>query len=175
MTDDDQVVLGLPSRRVWELARMPPSTLDYWVRTGLVRPTIRGSQGRRIERWWSLQDVLVVRAIRALRQAGASLQVVRAARKEIERCGQNFTEVRLHWDGTDLLITDTDGTRSARAHPGQGVLLFMTLPLGDWHQEHATDAALEEKNLRDIARENRAYRRAARERVLRTQRLLREA
>lgn len=153
---------------------MPPSTLDYWVRTGLVTPSIRSSQGRRIERLWSLRDVLVVRTIRALRTAGASLQAVRRAREEIERSDQDLTAVRLYWDGTDVLVTDQDGTRSLARRPGQQVFQVVVLPLDEWHMEHERDPQVEVKSLRKVQRENAAYQRTIQARTIAKHRVFRD-
>jgi DNA-binding transcriptional MerR regulator len=127
---------GIPSHVVWQLAGIPASTLDYWVRIGLVRPSLRGSDGQRAERWWTVEDVVVVRAVRALRQAGAPLQRVRRVRKLLEDWGRPLSGVRLFWDGRDILIAGSDGgLTSGLTNPGQYMLQLTILPLGEWHEQ----------------------------------------
>jgi DNA-binding transcriptional MerR regulator len=127
---------GIPSHVVWQLAGMPASTLDYWVRIGLVRPSLRKSDGQRAERWWTVEDVVVVRAIRALRQAGAPLQRVRRIRKLLEEWGEPMSGARLYWDGRDIIVAGSDGgLTSGLARPGQYMLQLTILPLGDWHEQ----------------------------------------
>lgn len=133
-------VLGLRSRQVWELLGIPPSTLNYWVQIGLVKPSLRGPEGRRVEYYWSVRDVVAVQAIRALRQAGASLKQVRRARTAIAAWGGSLSDTRLYWDGQDIQLQDADGNfSSALASPGQMVLLGI-LPLGAW-QDRASHQA----------------------------------
>lgn len=123
---------GLPSHTVWALAKMPPSTLNYWVQTGLVVPSHRRRQGKRIEQWWSVNDAVVVRTIRALRQTGASLQLIREARAQIEERGDTLAGTWLFWDGNDIALLDDEGTIRSVRRRGQLLLFFLGAPIGDW-------------------------------------------
>lgn len=135
-------VLGLRSRQVWELLGIPASTLNYWVQIGLVKPSLRGPEGRRVEYHWSVQDVVAVQAVRALRQAGASLKQVRQVRTAIAARGGSLSNTRLYWDGHDIQLQDEDGSfSSALKRPGQMVLLGI-LPLGVWQERATRDARL---------------------------------
>lgn len=137
---DQDEVLGLRSRQVWELLGIPASTLNYWVQIGLVKPSLRGPEGRRVEYHWSVQDVVAVQAVRALRQAGASLKQVRQVRTVISARGGSLSNTRLFWDGHDIHLRDDDGSfSSALKRPGQMVLLGV-LPLGVWQERAARDA-----------------------------------
>jgi DNA-binding transcriptional MerR regulator len=141
------VELGFPSSRVWKLANMPASTLDYWVRIGLVTPAIRQSEGRRVERWWSIRDVIVVRTIRALRQAGASLQDVQRAKDRLEAWGSDLGSAHLYWDGGDLQVSDDNGLVSVSRQPGQQMLQLVRLPVGAWEDELKQDEGIVEIDL----------------------------
>src|SRR5712664_4246016 len=81
--DRDHIVDGFSSPAVCALAGIPASTLDYWTRTGLIAPSIHPSTGRRATRWWSLRDLITVRAVRTLRDAGCPLQTLRRAKEVI--------------------------------------------------------------------------------------------
>ena len=113
------------------------STLEYWVRTGMVSPSIRPSTGKRATRWWSISDVVVVRAIKALRQAGCPLQRVREVKTLIEGTwGEPMESVVLYWDGSDVLGIERWGTvRSAMKHPGQQMFHVVALPMDAWRSE----------------------------------------
>src|ERR671923_1680308 len=53
--------------------------LDYWARTGLVRPSIKDAQGSGTQRQYSFQDLVVLKVIKSLLDTGVSLQRVRKA------------------------------------------------------------------------------------------------
>jgi DNA-binding transcriptional MerR regulator len=136
-----QEVQGLPSRRVWELARIPPSTLNYWVQIKLIRPAYRGPEGRRVEQWWSAEDVVVVRALRALRQAGVSVPKLRRLRKTLEASGHDFGSARLVWTGSDIIVQGNDGEWwSGLDYPGQQMLQLAVLPIADWYEQARAEA-----------------------------------
>jgi len=130
----NQVIRSLGSSDVCRLAGLSLTTLDYWARTGLVEPSIRGSAGRRVERRWSIQDALVVKAIKGLRDAGCPLQRVREARHLLEaHWNEDLSHRVLVWDGADILAIDKWGVaQSLVRRPNQEVLHFVALPLGPW-------------------------------------------
>lgn len=143
---------------------MPPSTLNYWVQIGLVAPSLRQPQGRRVEYWWSVEDVVVVRSFRALRDAGASLQRLRRARRQLAQWGVAPSSARVLWDGRELLLaTDGDALTSLLSQPGQGMFRVAVLPLGEWHAEvtalaEPVDLAAFRKERRSRAAQQRARR-----------------
>jgi DNA-binding transcriptional MerR regulator len=53
--------------------------LDYWARTGLVQPSIRPAHGSGTQRLYSFHDVLVLKIVKRLLDAGVSLQSIRTA------------------------------------------------------------------------------------------------
>lgn len=53
--------------------------LDYWTRTGLIVPTIQAAVGSGSQRLYSFNDLLQLRIIKNLLDAGMSLQKVREA------------------------------------------------------------------------------------------------
>src|SRR5437870_5747837 len=53
--------------------------LDYWARTGLVTPSIREAGGSGTQRLYSFRDLVQLRVIKKLIDAGISLQRVRKA------------------------------------------------------------------------------------------------
>jgi len=133
--------MGLPSRLVWEVVGIAPSTLNYWVQLGLVRPTIRQPQGRRVEQWWSVEDVVVVRAIKALRAVGVSMKQVRKVRRVLLAADMTLASSRLYWDGTDVVLLDSGGNlESALQRPGQQMMVLAGLPIAEWHKQYAEEA-----------------------------------
>ncbi len=53
--------------------------LDYWARTGLVMPSVRGAAGSGTQRLYGFRDILVLRIVKRLIDTGVSLPNIRAA------------------------------------------------------------------------------------------------
>ena len=51
--------------------------LDYWARTGLVEPGVRGAAGSGSQRLYSFRDILVLKIVKRLLDTGVSLQNIR--------------------------------------------------------------------------------------------------
>src|SRR5919206_71899 len=57
--------------------------LDYWARTGLVEPTIRGAAGSGSQRLYGFRDILVLKLVKRLLDTGVSLQQIRTAVEQL--------------------------------------------------------------------------------------------
>jgi DNA-binding transcriptional MerR regulator len=137
----EQVIRAIPTPAVCRLTGVAPATLDYWVRANLVAPSVRGSNGRRVTRLWSVGDAVCVRAIKALRDAGCPLQVVRKVKDVLSQLGEDaFKDQILYWDGSDVLGVDRWGElQSLRRRPRQLMLHVVAIPIADWAQEAAAE------------------------------------
>ncbi|MFT4187935.1 MAG: MerR family transcriptional regulator [Aeromicrobium sp.] len=77
--------------------------LDYWARTGLVEPTVRSATGSGTHRLYSFRDILLLRIVKSLLDAGVSLQRIRTAVQHLrERGTDDLTEVTLMSDGASV-------------------------------------------------------------------------
>ncbi|CAN5263118.1 MerR family transcriptional regulator [soil metagenome] len=77
--------------------------LDYWARTGLVDPSVRGATGSGTQRLYSFRDVLLLKIIKRLLDAGVSLQQIRTAIVHLrERGTEDLTRVTLMSDGASV-------------------------------------------------------------------------
>ncbi len=77
--------------------------LDYWARTGLVEPTVRTAGGSGTQRLYSFRDVLLLKVIKSLLDAGVSLQQIRTAVQHLrERGTDDLTRVTLMSDGASV-------------------------------------------------------------------------
>ncbi len=102
--------------------------LDYWARTDLVRPTLCDAAGSGSRRSYSYQDLLELRVIKSLLDAGIKLESVRQA----------FTYLRNHVDtdiaaahlvisGADVMVCVGDELFDVMRRGGQGVLNVLAL------------------------------------------------
>lgn len=70
---------------VCRLAHISYRQVDYWIRTGLLTPSIRGAAGSGSQRHFSQADLDRVRVVKALLDAGISLQRIRHHRTDLRR------------------------------------------------------------------------------------------
>lgn len=77
--------------------------LDYWARTGLVEPSIRAAAGSGSQRLYSFRDLVVLRVVKSLLEAGVSLQNIRKAIDTLRAHGvEDLAGITLISDGTTV-------------------------------------------------------------------------
>jgi DNA-binding transcriptional MerR regulator len=77
--------------------------LDYWARTGLVAPSIRPASGSGTQRLYSFRDILVLKIVKRLLDAGVSLQNIRVAVDQLRLRGTaDLAHITLISDGTTV-------------------------------------------------------------------------
>ena len=128
-TGPDGIYIETPS--VLKIAGLAYSTLDYWVRSELVTPSIRPGEGKRKARRWSMQDVVVVKALKTLRDAGASVAMMGRARDALQGDWvPTLTSRMLYWGGGDIVqIDEWENLVSLVRHPGQSVVRIVAIEL----------------------------------------------
>jgi DNA-binding transcriptional MerR regulator len=84
--------------------------LDYWARTGLVEPGVREASGSGTQRLYSFRDILVLKIVKKLLDAGISLQNIRTAISTLRDRGvEDLGQITLMSDGTTVYeCTSTD-------------------------------------------------------------------
>ncbi len=96
--------------------------LDYWARTGLVEPTVRTAGGSGTQRLYSFRDILLLRVIKNLLDAGVSLQQIRTAVHHLRRRGtDDLTRVTLMSDGASVYECRSPDEVIDLLQGGQGV------------------------------------------------------
>ena len=77
--------------------------LDYWARTKLVEPSVRSATGSGTQRLYSFRDILLLKIIKRLLDAGVSLQQIRTAIDHLRQRGtDDLTQVTLMSDGASV-------------------------------------------------------------------------
>jgi len=96
--------------------------LDYWARTALVTPSIREAGGSGTQRLYSFQDLVQLKVIKRLIDAGISLQRIR---KAIQYLRQNESTgpsgVTLMSDGVSIYACQSEDEIIDLVKRGQGV------------------------------------------------------
>ena len=96
--------------------------LDYWARTGLVEPTVRGATGSGSQRLYSFRDILILKVIKRLLDAGISLQQIRTAVQHLRTRGtDDLTRVTLMSDGASVYECTSSEEVIDLLQGGQGV------------------------------------------------------
>ena len=80
---------GFSGERAAEIVGITYRQLDYWARTDLVRPSLADAKGSGTQRRYSYRDLLELKVIKSLLDAGISLQ---SARKVFEYLRENLGE-----------------------------------------------------------------------------------
>ncbi len=88
--------------------------LDYWARTDLIRPSVADASGSGTQRLYSYQDLVQLKIIKQLLEAGLSLKAVRAAMKELR-----VMLVDEPTTGADLIVV---GNRSVYLRDGEDLV-----------------------------------------------------
>ncbi|NQW74542.1 MAG: MerR family transcriptional regulator [Candidatus Planktophila sp.] len=77
--------------------------LDYWARTSLVEPSIRSASGSGTARLYGFRDILVLKIVKRLLDAGVSLQNIRTAVDHLRIRGVTDLErITLMSDGASI-------------------------------------------------------------------------
>ena len=96
--------------------------LDYWARTGLVTPSIREAGGSGTQRLYSFQDLVVLKVIKKLTDAGVSLQRVRKSIAYLRQSGhEQPTGITLMSDGSSVYACESEDEIIDLVKRGQGV------------------------------------------------------
>ncbi|MFI7483012.1 MerR family transcriptional regulator [Kocuria sp. M1R5S2] len=96
--------------------------LDYWARTGLVEPTVRGASGSGSQRLYSFRDILVLKIVKRLLDTGVSLQQIRTAVGALRAQGvEDLAQLTMMSDGASVYACTSPHEVIDLVQGGQGV------------------------------------------------------
>ncbi len=115
--------------------------LDYWARTGLVVPTVRGAAGSGTQRLYGFRDILVLRVVKRLIDTGVSLPNIRAAVDHLaDRSGDDLASLTIMSDGASIYECRSADEVVDLVRGGQGVF---GIAIGSvWREVEGTLATL---------------------------------
>ena len=97
-------------KKAAEIVGISYRQLDYWARTDLVRPSVADASGSGSRRQYSYQDLLELKVVKSMLDAGIKLESVRTAFDYLrEQLGQDVASARLViGGGKAVLVRDDD-------------------------------------------------------------------
>ena len=115
--------------------------LDYWARTGLVEPTVRGASGSGTHRLYSFRDILVLKIVKRLLDTGVSLQQIRTAVGALRAQGvEDLAQLTMMSDGASVYACTSPSEVIDLVQGGQGVFGIAVGRV--WREVEGTLAAL---------------------------------
>ena|ERR1700722_16539469 len=152
---------GFRGPQVCSLVGITYRQLDYWARTGLLRPSIADARGSGTQRRYAYTDVLELKVIKQLLDAGISLQRARRAVECLRAgLGADLASTSLVLVGMNSVLAHSDGEVVDLLRGGQGVLNIV--PLSGVVEELKADilrierdSAVQETPVHPVAREVR--------------------
>ena len=102
--------------------------LDYWARTDLIRPSLTDAAGSGSRRLYSYRDLLELRVIKSLLDAGIKLESVRTAFEYLRtHLETDIASAHLVISGSDVILCDGEQLIDVMRRGGQGVLNVLAI------------------------------------------------
>jgi DNA-binding transcriptional MerR regulator len=122
--------------------------LDYWARTGLVEPTVRNATGSGSQRLYGFRDILVLKIVKRLLDAGVSLQNIRSAVAHLRERGiEDLARITLMSDGSSIYECTNSEEIFDLLQGGQGVFGIAVGKV--WHEVEGSLTHLQGEDLED--------------------------
>jgi DNA-binding transcriptional MerR regulator len=114
--------LGYRGPQVCKIVGITYRQLDYWARTELVRPSVMDANGSGTQRLYSYRDLVELKVIKQMLDAGISLQSARKAVESLRAFDQDLASVRIVIQGPTIVLAQSDEQVMDLLRGGQGVL-----------------------------------------------------
>ncbi len=115
---------GYRAPQVCKLVGITYRQLDYWARTDLLRPSVQSAQGSGSQRLYGFTDIVQLKVIKSLLDAGMSLKKIRQAIAILSEQVESktpLTDVTLLSDGTTIYAAQSADQVVDIFRRGQGV------------------------------------------------------
>ena len=126
--------LGYRAPLVCRLVGITYRQLDYWARTDLIKPSVQDARGSGSQRLYSFPDVVQLKVIKRLLDAGMSLKRIRQAveilRQQL-RSERPLADVTLLSDGSTIYAATSADEVVDVFRRGQGVFGIAVGPVQD--------------------------------------------
>ncbi len=121
-------VEGFSGPQVCAIVGLTYRQLDYWARTGMLTPSLAVAKGSGSKRRYAYRDVVELKVIKQLLDAGLSLQAARRAVDCLrEAVGADLSSTQLVLTSTSSVLAHSNGEVIDLLAGGQGV--FNIIPM----------------------------------------------
>lgn len=128
MNSPFSVAQSFTGKRTAEIVGITYRQLDYWARTDLVRPSITDAKGSGSRRRYGYQDLLELKVIKTLLDAGIRLEMVRDAFSFLrDQLGEDIASANLVINGSNSVVAHSGQELIDILQNGQGVLNVLPL------------------------------------------------
>ncbi|MDE0803244.1 MAG: MerR family transcriptional regulator [Acidimicrobiales bacterium] len=120
---------GFSGKKAAEVVGITYRQLDYWARTDLIRPSLADAAGSGSRRKYSYKDLLELKVIKRLLDAGIKLESIRDAFDYLrEQLGEDVASAHLVISGTSaVLVREGELVDVVNRYQGQGVLNLLPM------------------------------------------------
>ena len=125
--------VGFRGPQVCKIVGITYRQLDYWARTGLLRPTVSDATGSGSQRLYAYSDVVELKVIKQLLDAGVNLQKARRAIACLRESGEDLATASLVLADEQSVLVQSGEEIIDLLRGGQGV--FNIVPLAGVLQE----------------------------------------
>ena len=123
-------VQGYRAPQVCKLVDITYRQLDYWARTDLIRPSVSSATGSGSQRLYSFGDIVQLKVVKSLLDAGLSLKKIRQAIQILrEQMDADLSDVTLLSDGNTIFAAKSPSEVVDVLQRGQGVFAITVGPV----------------------------------------------
>jgi DNA-binding transcriptional MerR regulator len=128
MVLDASLAAGFRGPQVCAIVGITYRQLDYWARTDLLRPSVADAKGSGSQRVYSYRDLVELKVIKSLLDAGVGLGAARRAITYLRsNLGEDLANANLVLSGENPLLVRDGGEILDLVREGQGVLNIVSL------------------------------------------------
>lgn len=122
------VTQSFSGKRTAEIVGITYRQLDYWARTDLITPSLASATGSGSRRQYSYQDLLELKVVKSLLDAGLKLEAVRDAFSFLRnQLGADVASANLVINGSRSVVAHSGAELVDILQNGQGVLNVLPL------------------------------------------------
>jgi DNA-binding transcriptional MerR regulator len=127
ITEAAMVDTGFSGTKTASIVGITYRQLDYWTRTGLIRPSLTDAAGSGTRRQYSYRDLLELRVIKNLLDAGIKLEAVREVFSYLrQHVTTDITSAHIVISGNSVMLCEDDQLIDV-LRKGQGVLNVLAM------------------------------------------------